>query len=434
MNNTLIPRKFYIETYGCQMNQADSDALVHKLQTHNFLKTSDPNDADFLILNTCAVRQHAEDKVYSRIGVFNKKYKGSKKIIVLGCLAQAEKKELNKKHPAVDFVIGTYHLSDIVNILQKEQTIATSFNQYHFLESVPEERFFFKAKIDISHGCNNFCSYCIVPYVRGREISRSSKTILENIQRLVQAGVIEIMLLGQNVNSYGQDTKDISFPELLYKISTIDGLKRIRFLTSHPKDFSDELIDVIFSSDKISKYIHLPLQSGSDTVLEKMGRNYTFEHYKSIVDKIRKKNPNTALTTDIMVGFHGEGEKEYQETLDAVKTIRFDDIYMFKYSKRKMTKAFSLEETISEEEKSLRLQNLINIQREISLEKKQKLIGKTVEVLVEEPSKLNPNHMKARTDTNFVVIIPSKNKKIGHFYNITLSSIKGQTLIGKEES
>jgi len=424
-------KKFHIETYGCQMNRSDSNALTRLLETAGHTSVESVPSADVVILNTCSVRQHAEDKVYSRLGALAKKYAGSKTIFVIGCLAQQQADLLAKDFPNVDFVVGTHNLHMIPGLIEGCASAPASFcgtEELHFLEPGVEADLPFLSSVTVIHGCDNYCSYCVVPFVRGRERSKPSGQVVEEIRTLAGRGVVEVLLLGQNVNSYGKEPKDVSFAELLGLVNGIGGIRRIRFLTSHPKDFSDELADAVVSLPKVCKYVHLPLQSGSDDVLARMNRKYTLADYTRIVEKIRQKDPGVSLTTDILTGFPGETNRDFRLTLDALRTIRFDDAYMFKYSHRKGTAASRLEEALSEEEKTARLNEIIRTQREISKEKAGDCVGKTYEVLVEGPSRKNPDELLSRTGANRVVIVSAKGRSPGEFHTVTVGELRGSTL------
>ncbi len=421
-------KNFYIETYGCQMNFSLSEQLSENLKKRGYNPVFDFKEADIVIINACSVREHAEKKVFQKINYYNsQKIKKDFKLIVTGCFAQNQKNNIK-----ADMVLGTYHIKDIPELIEKNvlTKFDISMNKYNFMEPVPEEGFEFRSMVDITVGCDNFCTYCIVPYVRGPQISRSSKEILEIIKRLVEKGVVEVTLLGQNVNSYGIDNKDISFAELLHKISTETDIKRIKFLTSHPKDFNDDIIDAIFSIDKVSKYIHLPIQSGSDNILRKMNRKYSVEHYLSIIEKIRNYNKEFSLSTDILIGFPGESEKDFMETIDIIKQIRYDEAYMFKYSPRPNTASLLFGDTVSEEEKKERLNYLITVQKNIEKEDIKKHLNRKRRVLVENISKKNEREFIGRDELNKVVILKDK-VQIGNFYDVFIEDVKGVTLIGK---
>jgi tRNA-2-methylthio-N6-dimethylallyladenosine synthase len=430
-------KKFHIETFGCQMNQSDSSALHHLLVSTGHAATASVDEAEVVILNTCSVRQHAEDKVYSRIGALAKRYGAAKRVVVIGCLAQQEADRFSRDFPTVDFVVGTHNLHRIPELIDGCLEAPKAFcatDELHFLEPGVDRDLPFLASLTVIHGCDNYCSYCIVPYVRGRERSKPSRQIVGEVKALAGRGVVEVLLLGQNVNSYGRTPADVTFAELLGLVDGIGGIRRIRFLTSHPKDFSDELVDAVAGLAKVCRYVHLPLQSGSDRILAAMNRGYGMEQYLRIVRRIREKcggDGEVSLTTDILTGFPGETEEDFQSTLDALRTIRFDDAYMFKYSHRKGTAAGTLAESLSEGEKTARLNEVIRVQRGISRERSLKCLGRSCEVLVEGPSRRDPAELTARTGTNRVVIVPSAGRRPGEFHTVTVKELRGSTLFAE---
>jgi len=425
-----MKNRYYIETYGCQMNFALSDQLTKELEKIGMKEVYKPEIADLIIVNACSVRKHAEDKVFNRINILNSLKKKNKnlKIIVTGCFAQNQKEKIK-----ADFVLGTYKISEIPKIITngKEKYINTDFDQYKFLKPVRNRELPFQAYIDITVGCNNFCSYCIVPYLRGPQISRRSKEIIEDAKRLADEGVVELFLLGQNVNSYGKDNNEIGFAELLYKIHNIDGIKRIKFLTSHPKDFNDEIIDAVCNLEKVSKWFHLPIQSGSDRILKLMNRKYTVEHYLRIIEKIKSYKIDFAISTDFLVGFPSETEEDFLKTIEIAEKIKFDEAFMFKYSDRNYTASYSFENKISEEVKNERLKTLIEIQNRIEKENIKKHIGKERNILIEMISKRNSEQILGRDELNRTVILKNENLKIGNFYKAKIVDYKGITLIGE---
>ncbi len=434
-SNSEKNKNFFIETYGCQMNISDSNDLCTLLKKSGFIEVSKADEASIILINTCSVRGSAEQRVYGRLS----EYKSLKKkrdfiLILLGCMAINDNYIL-EKYPFIDYIIGTYHIRKIPEILKAENIenkIYNDFSDFHFSENNKDQKEPFKAFIPIIHGCNNFCSYCIVPHTRGREISRPSDEILENVKNLTNAEVVEIILLGQNVNSYGQDSDDISFRELLIKLNDIDKLKRIRFITSHPKDFSFELIDTIAELDKVCNHIHLPIQSANNRILKLMNRNYTYEDYYSKIEYVRKKLPNPSITTDILVGFPGETDTEYKETIDKITDIQFDEAFMYKYNTRPLTKANFFEETITEEEKNERLTNLIKTQLEITKKINNSYIGEKETILLENVSKKNKNELKGKTERNKNVVVQASPEEIGNFIPVELTSLNGNTFIGKK--
>lgn len=404
-------KNFFIETYGCQMNKADSANVETQLLSDGFQKVDTPSDADIVIINTCSVRKTAENRIWGRLGFYkNLKTKKKLTLLVMGCMSQRIGIEIMNSGYGVDIVVGTYYKDKIPFILRsfnkKDRNIFIEQNELLFTDSTPDITNPLKSFVTISHGCNNYCSYCIVPYLRGPEISRSSSEIIDDIHKLVDKGVVQVTLLGQNVNSYGQDKDDIRFSTLLKKIAKETGIKWIKYLSSHPKDFTDELIDVIISEDKVSNYLHLAVQSGSDRILELMNRKYKIDSYITKIMKLKEKIPKLNLTTDIIVGFSTETYADFNDTLNLVKTIRFDDAYMYKYNIRENTlSSKELSDDISEEEKLERLQTLIELQQIIRKERKEERIGDIFDVI---PEKISKNDKKAGVNTDCEILGLSK--------------------------
>ena len=373
------PLTFHVTTFGCQMNARDSEKLVGILEQIGYEEEADEEEADFVIYNTCTVRENANKRVYGRLGQLSRKKKEKPYMFIglCGCMMQEPEvvEKIKKSYRFVDLIFGTH------NIFKFAELIATRFESERMVidiwkdtdkivEDLPSERkFSFKSGVNIMFGCNNFCSYCIVPYVRGRERSRNPKDIIREIERLVADGVVEVMLLGQNVNSYGKTLEEpMSFAQLLQEVEKIEGLERIRFMTSHPKDLSDDLIEVMSKSKKICKHLHLPIQSGSTNILTKMNRRYTKEHYLELVRKIRAAIPDISLTTDIIVGFPGETEEDFQETMDVVRKVRYDSAFTFIYSKRTGTPAAAMENQVPEDIVKDRFDRLLKEVQGISAE------------------------------------------------------------------
>lgn len=397
-------RKFYIETYGCQMNEADSEYMASLLLSLGLEASSSMEDADIILVNTCSIREKAESKVLSFLGrAYHYKKKKNALLGVCGCVARKEGENLVKKAPYVDMVFGPHHINrlpDFINAVmtRKDKVIEVSDK----LELERDSRLVvptgLRAMVPIMQGCNNFCSFCIVPFVRGREVSRNSDDIIMEIKQLVTKGVKEVMLLGQNVNSYGNDLKlENAFLRLLERVNEIEGIERIRFTTSHPKDLTDELISAFGRLEKLCPHIHLPVQSGSDKVLRLMNRKYTIKDYLSLVDKLRKTKPQIAITTDIIVGFPGEEEEDFMATIALVKNVEFDSAFSFKYSPRPKTKAASMPHQVPDDIKQKRLEELQEIQKEITYKKNRSLEGKVLPVLVETVNKRNDNEFTGRT-------------------------------------
>ena len=387
-----------VNTFGCQMNARDSEKIIGILMTIGY-KVVEDEDADLVIFNTCTVRENANLKVYGRLGQLKKiKNKNPEMITMLcGCMMQEESvvEKIKKSYRNVDIIFGTHNIFKFAELLSmkvldraesKKMIIDVWKDTTEIVEELPVERkYHFKSGVNIMFGCNNFCSYCIVPYVRGRERSREPEDIIAEIECLVKDGVVEVMLLGQNVNSYGKNLENpISFTELLRRVEKIEGLKRIRFMTSHPKDLSDELIEYLGESKKVCKQMHLPLQSGSDRLLQKMNRHYTKEGYLELVRKIRKAVPDIALSTDIIVGFPGETEEDFAQTMDVVKKVEYDSAFTFIYSKRTGTPAAAMEEQVDEAVVKERFDRLLAKVQEIAAKKAAEDVGKVEEVLVEE--------------------------------------------------
>lgn len=432
---------YFIETYGCQMNEHDSEKISWILENMNYKEAQDITEADFIIYNTCLVRENAELKVYGKIGALKqlKREKPNLMIAICGCMMQREevRNVITSKHKHVDIIFGTHNIHKlpqlINNHLQTGNTIVDILeDSREIIENIDANRTYsYKAYINIMYGCNNFCTYCIVPYTRGREMSREPENIIKEIEELAKNGCKEITLLGQNVNSYGKTLEyDYSFAELLKDINEIDGIERIRFMTSHPKDLSNDLIHSYATLDKLCGHLHLPVQSGSNKVLKEMNRKYTRENYLSIVYKLKELVPNIAITTDIIVGFPGETEEDFNHTLDLVNEVKFDSAYTFLYSVREGTLAAKMENQIDYKVKHNRFQRLSDTLNEISLDINQKLIGKTVEVLVEDISKNNPDVLTGRTKTSKLVHFKGNKELIGSLVNVKIEDVKTFTLEG----
>jgi len=425
---------FMIETYGCQMNVADSELVTEILLKSGHNRVLNIEDATLILFNTCCVREHAEKRVLGRIRSMNfwKKKKKLFYIGVIGCMAQKSKEKLLLEK--IDFVIGVdkyKKLPQIVaNLGGNKKNVQTEFDSNEIYDEIfPKRASNFTAFVTITRGCDNFCSYCIVPFVRGRERSRPIKQILKDIKQALLDGFVDITLLGQNVNSYHY--KGINFAKLLHLIDKIEGVRRIRFITSHPKDMSDELIRVMMRSQNVCPHIHVAMQSGNDEILKKMNRKYTSDQYLKMVDNLRKNIPNIAITTDIIVGFPGESEAQYLDTVKMLKKIRFDNAFLYKYSTRTGTKAADFTKQVSEEIKLKRLQEIICLQNEITKEKYQKQIGLVKEVLVEKVSKKSELELMGKTDDFKVVIFRGNSSLIGKFINVKITSAIGWSLKGQ---
>jgi len=436
-----LSRHYHIATMGCQMNEYDSDHLGQLLQAEDFKPTEDPHRADLILINTCTVRDKAEQKAYSLLGrmIGLKKRKPGLVLGIMGCIAQQKGSALIERFPGLDFVIGTKELETVPRILEKltreggrvvaadltKRSMFSSANPGYFKDRV-------KSFVTIMEGCNNFCSYCIVPYVRGREVSRLPEEIIKETEKLVEQGVKEVTLLGQNVNSYrsGESQAEGGFPSLLRKLNNIEGLLRIRFTTSHPKDLSDDLIHCFKDLEKLCGHIHLPLQSGSNHVLKSMKRGYTREHYLELVENLRRVNPDVAITSDVIVGFPGEKGGDFELTLDVVKKIGFDNLYSFKYSDREGTLASAMEPKVPSHERACRLQTLQQLQKGITLHKNRKLVGRRVEVLVEGRSKKG-NELTGRTGSNKVVNFDCESELPGDLVQVRIENAYANSLRGE---
>ncbi len=418
---------FFIKTFGCQMNERDSEIISQSLSQHNYIETLEMDSADLIILNTCSIRAKAEQKVMSMLGYLrkNKKKNPNLKICVAGCVAQQEGEALIERMPHVNLVVGTQHIYNIPKLLENkesaEKVVTALSDAYAIPRFIPEmgsagyaaeaeNSFQFSRFVTIMQGCNNYCTYCVVPYTRGREVSRNLSDIVDEVKVLVDSGVKEITLLGQNVNSYGLtnqvtiDGTPCSFPQLLQLVANVPGLERLRFTTSNPKDLSDDLMKCFRDIKSLCPQFHLPVQSGSNAILRRMNRKYTIEKYYDLVDSLRHYCPDIALTTDIIVGFPGETEEDFSKTMELLEKVKFDGSFSFKYSDRPGTASINLDGKISEEEKSQRLQLFQARQNQISLEKNEQYVGKEIAVLVE--FKRDAKY-QCRASTNHVVHVTS---------------------------
>ncbi|MGN0395174.1 MAG: tRNA (N6-isopentenyl adenosine(37)-C2)-methylthiotransferase MiaB [Coprococcus sp.] len=430
-----------VNTFGCQMNVRDSEKLLGILEQMGYEKT-DSENADFVIYNTCTVRENANRKVYGHLGILKhtKKSNPDMMIALCGCMMQEQEvvETIRTKYKFVDIVFGThnvYKLAEIYyNRIASDSPVIDIWKDTDMVvEDLPATREFpFKSGVNIMFGCNNFCTYCIVPYVRGRERSRSPYDIIDEIKALAADGVVEVMLLGQNVNSYGKNLPEkVTFAELLEKVCQIDGIERVRFMTPHPKDLSDDLIEVIARNPKVCRHIHLPLQSGSSRILKAMNRHYTKEDYLALVEKIRAHIPDVSITADIIVGFPGETEEDFLDTLDVVEKVRYDTAFTFIYSKRTGTPAASMENGATKEEINDRYNRLFKRVQEISAEITQTFKGKTLPVLVEGISEYNDGLLTGRLSNNLLVHFEGCNSLIGHIVDVELVECKGFYFIGR---
>ena len=435
-------KKYIIVTYGCQMNEHDSEKIAGMLQNMGYRETDDKKEADLIIYNTCCVRENAELKVYGNIGSLKniKKKKEDMIIAVCGCMMQQPQvvAEIKKKYRHVDLVFGTHNLHKfpelLVNAKHSDNMLVEVWeNEGEIIEGVPVIRKYeLKTFVNIMFGCNNFCTYCIVPYTRGRERSREVQDIVNEVTDLANNGTKEITLLGQNVNSYGNTLGDnVTFAGLLRRLNEIKGIERIRFMTSHPKDLSDELIDVMAECDKLCPHMHLPFQAGSNKILKAMNRKYTKEGYLELVDKLKKKVPDIAMTSDIIVGFPGETEEDFQDTMDVVEKVRFDSVFTFLYSKRQGTPAADMGDHISEELMHERFNRLIKKINGICAEINHSYLNKEVEVLVEGPSKTDPDRLMGRTGQSKLVNFPGDASLVGKLVTVKITDPKTFSLNGE---
>lgn len=426
---------------GCQMNARDSEKLLGILTQIGYEAVQDESEADFVIYNTCTVRDNANQRVYGRLGFLGgiKKNKPHLKIALCGCMMQetAVIEKIRKSYRFVDLIFGTH------NIFKFAQLLVTMFENTDMLVDIWQEtnqiveelpvsrKYSYKSGINIMFGCNNFCSYCIVPYVRGRERSRDPEEILHEIESLVADGVVEVMLLGQNVNSYGKNLDNpVTFAQLLRRVEKIDGLKRIRFMTSHPKDLSDELIEVMKDSDKICRHLHLPVQAGSDRILQAMNRRYTKEQYLALVDKIKTAMPDIAITTDLIVGFPGETLEDVEETIDVVRRVQYDNAFTFIYSRRTGTPAAAMDNQVSKEVVKEGFDKLLRVVQNTAKDRAALLQGKVMEALVEEVNEQDASLMTGRLSNNMLVHFPASQSMIGQLVNVSLDTCHGFYYMG----
>jgi tRNA-2-methylthio-N6-dimethylallyladenosine synthase len=432
MRETEERRTFYIETYGCQMNVAESHVLDASFLRYGFRAAVHPEEADIVILNTCSVRKTAENRIWGRIG-FYKHLKATKdlKLIITGCMAERLADDIVKQEPAVDLVVGTNNKTDILHFLGRE---AADHDEYGFADSYYHEGEV-SSYVPIMNGCDNFCAYCIVPYVRGREVSRDYHDILTEIRELEKKGVREITLLGQNVNSYAyQDGKQlVTFPQLLRMITKeISSIVWIRFMSSHPKDFSPELIECIREEDAVCSHVHLPLQSGSTEVLKAMNRKYTAQQYLELADTLKKEVPGITFTADIMVGFPGERNEDHRQTLEMMRSVGYIDAFMYYFNPREGTKAARMQEQLSDSLKLARLQEVIDLQKQLSAEHKQRQIGSTVSVMCDTLSKRNETEYVGHTEHGERIVFPRVEELVpGEVVDVKITEVSGNTYRGE---
>jgi tRNA-2-methylthio-N6-dimethylallyladenosine synthase len=436
-------RKFYIQTYGCQMNQYDSQRIARLLGRLDYSPTESIENADLILLNTCSVRDKAEQKVYSALGAW-KQYKERRSDVVIGvggCVAQQEGEALLKRMPHLDLVFGTQNIHKLPDMIEQARAQGARpmeiafYRDPSYLEDTDErvQVHGAKAYVTIMQGCNKVCSFCIVPHVRGREISRPSGRIIAEVNALARQGVKEVMLLGQNVNSYGKTMPgELSFAELLRRVNDIDGIERIRFTTSHPQDLSPELAEAFATLDKLCEHLHLPVQSGSDTVLARMRRGYTMAEYVRRIDNLRERCPGISLSTDVIVGFPGETEREFEETLELLTRLEYSEIFSFTYSPRPQTVSAKLyDDDIPAQVKKDRLTAVQSLQQGISLRKNRDRIGELVYILVESTSRLKNGQVMGRTRDNRIVNVKGGEDLVGTFQNVRISGATANSLIGE---
>lgn len=428
---------YHIETYGCQMNKYDSELVAGILQAAGYRASDVPSEADVVLVNTCSVRASAEERARGRLHALAAfKRQGSCRVLgVLGCMGERRKAILLRDEPAVDLVLGPDEYRKLPVLLaqllggqdlSEPGAVPCASETYAGIQPVRQPGI--SGWVAIMRGCNNFCSYCVVPYVRGPERSRSLASIVEEVEMLVANGFVEVTLLGQNVNSYRDGAND--FADLLAKVAVIPGLCRVRFATSHPKDLSARLIHTIAAHETICKHVHLPVQSGSDRVLAAMNRRYTRQQYLQLVAELRRAMPDIALTTDIIVGYPGEDADDFAATRSLLEVVRFDAAFLFKYSPREGTAAFQVQETVSQAEKQRRLEELIALQKQITLEKNRERIGSVLEVLVEGPSKKSARRMMGRTQGNMIVVLKGPDARPGQLVRVLITGAEGHTLFG----
>jgi len=432
-----MSKTYHIQTYGCQMNVADSELVESILVNQGYKSSNDPNKADVIFINTCSIREHAEDKVHSQLGRYEliKKNRPNIMIGVLGCMAQSLKQDILEKRSYVDIILGPDSYRRLPDLLnrgknQPKSLVDTKLSRFEVYDDLfPSRKDGINAWISIMRGCDKFCTFCIVPFTRGRERSRSPLSIIEEAKKAVDQGFKEITLLGQNVNSYLFE--DYYFHNLLEAVAKIPGINRIRYTSPHPQDITEELLETMAEYDSICNYVHLPLQAGSNKILKRMNRTYTKSKFLSLVDTIRGILPDVGISTDIIVGFPGETNEDFRQTIDVMNRVKFDSAFNFKYSPRRGTKASEYDDQISEQTKQERLQDVIALQKKHTLERNIKLVGSTQTVLVEKESKMSSNHWAGRTDSNKWVIFSKGNVKIKEMTSVYIKEARGITLHGE---
>ena len=433
--------KAYTHTFGCQQNEADTERIRGMLSEMGYEMTDTPDEADFILFNTCAVREHAEDRAFGNVGALRhlKKERPGIVIAMCGCMAQQEKnvEKIKKSYPQVNLLFGTHALwrfpSLLYRVLTEKKRVFDIGGEDDIAEGLPVLRAKgAKAWLSIMYGCNNFCSYCIVPYVRGRERSRTPEAVIAEVKELVARGCSEIALLGQNVNSYGKDLDtDVDFADLIRMVNDIEGVERIRFMTSHPKDLSDKLIDAIAECDKVCKQLHLPVQAGSNKILKEMNRKYTKEDYLAKIEKVKKRIPNISLSTDIIVGFPTETKEDFEETLDVLRKVEYDNIFSFIYSRREGTPAAKLDFVLTDEEIHENFNKLLEVQNEISKRKNEAYVGRVEKVLVDGVSKNDETTLSGRCDSSKIVNFKGDKSLIGKYIDVRITEAHTWSLNGE---
>lgn len=433
-------KKYHIRTYGCQMNERDSETLAGILADLGYTRTASVEEADLILFNTCCVRETAERKIYGRLNELRplKKKRPDLLIGVGGCMAQKDKERVLTKAPHVDFVFGTHNIQELPELISKAAALSEPLVQVWEEGQVPlvdlpaQREGKLKAYVTITYGCTNFCTYCIVPYVRGKERSRPPQDIIQEVTELAQEGYKEVTLLGQNVNTYGRDLgKGVSFAQLLREVNKVEGIQRIRYTTSHPRDFTAEIIAAVRDCDKVCEHFHLPIQAGSNRILQRMNRGYTREEYLQLVERIREEVPDCSITTDIIVGFPGEEEEDFAATLDIVRQVRFDNAFTFVFSPRSGTPAAKMKEQVPEDVKKERLNRLMELQDRISRDINEELRGKELEVLVEGTSKKEEKILTSRTRTNKLVLFPGEEDLMGELVTVRITRPQTWNLYGE---
>lgn len=435
-----VNKNYTILSYGCQMNVRDSETIAGLLEAAGYRPSPGLEESGLVVLNTCSVRHSAENKVFGKLGELKKLKKRHPEMLVAlgGCMAQLPEIRVNLRKQGVDVVFGTHNIHELPMLIEEavvgqQAAYRVWDKEGEIVESLPVvRRPGLSGFVNIMYGCDNYCSYCIVPFTRGRERSRRPHDIVEEVRQLADQGYGEITLLGQNVNSYGHSLHEtVDFADLLQLVNGVSGIKRVRFTTSHPKDMSEKLICAIADLDKVCEHVHVPLQAGSNAVLKAMNRSYTKEHYWELSQRLRSRIPGVAITTDLIVGFPGESEEDFLDTLDMVQKVRFDAAFTFMYSRRSGTRAADMEELISIDEKRSRLLRLNSIQYKIASDLNREYEGKKVEVLVEGPSKTNPERLTSRTRTNRIVIFEGPQNLVGRIVEVTITEAKTFSMFGE---